>query len=159
MLYLLRANWKEKLHSIYILLIISRWHWINKWTSSEVWYQHGPTTTSRNHCSWYTSVRKIIWTSPRPIPLLLLLLNKLLSSLMEFRQNKGRRNFPMTFRRHSDKKCNRCSRRKFVGIFRRISDDIPINSTVVGIPSEFSDEFPTNHVTVADKYIWPLYSR
>ncbi|CAN6827805.1 unnamed protein product, partial [Brassica oleracea] len=57
------------------------------------------------------------------------------------------------FRRHSDKKCNRCSRRKFVGIFRRISDDIPINSTVVGIPSESSDEFLTNHVTVADKYI------
>ncbi|KAF3581237.1 hypothetical protein DY000_02035416 [Brassica cretica] len=42
---------------------------------------------------------------------------------------------PTTFRRHSDKKCNRCSRRKFVGIFRRISDDIPINSKVVGIPS------------------------
>ncbi|KAF2615704.1 hypothetical protein F2Q70_00013366 [Brassica cretica] len=46
-----------------------------------------------------------------------------------------RRNFPTTFRRHSDKKCNRCSRRNFVGIFRRISDDIPINSKVVRIPS------------------------
>uniref|UniRef100_A0A0D3AKF1 Uncharacterized protein n=1 Tax=Brassica oleracea var. oleracea TaxID=109376 RepID=A0A0D3AKF1_BRAOL len=64
----------------------------------------------------------------------------------EFRRNKGRRNIPTTFRRHSDKKYNRCSRRKFVGIFRRISDDIPINSKVVGIPSVFSDEFPTNHV-------------
>ncbi|KAF3531818.1 hypothetical protein DY000_02038648 [Brassica cretica] len=61
----------------------------------------------------------------------------------EFRRNMGRQNFPTTFRRHSDKKCNRCSRRKFVGIFRRISDDIPINSKVVGIPSVFSDEFPT----------------
>ncbi|KAF3577024.1 hypothetical protein DY000_02034707 [Brassica cretica] len=46
-----------------------------------------------------------------------------------------RRKIPTTFRRHSDKKCNRCSRRKFVGIFRRNSDDIPINSKVVGIPS------------------------
>ena len=71
----------------------------------------------------------------------------------EFRRHTVRRNFPTTFRRHSDKKCNRCSRRKFVGIFRRISDDIPINSKVVGIPSVFSDGIPTNHVTVADKYI------
>ncbi|KAF2538481.1 hypothetical protein F2Q68_00020371 [Brassica cretica] len=39
----------------------------------------------------------------------------------------ARRNFPTTFRRHSDKTCNRCSRRKFVGIYRRTSDDIPIN--------------------------------
>ncbi|KAF3530525.1 hypothetical protein DY000_02041395 [Brassica cretica] len=53
----------------------------------------------------------------------------------EFRRNMVRRNFPTTFRRHSDKKCNRCSRRKFVGIFRRISDDILINSKVVGIPT------------------------
>ncbi|KAF2568701.1 hypothetical protein F2Q68_00025086 [Brassica cretica] len=71
----------------------------------------------------------------------------------EFRRHTVRRNFPTTFRRHSDKKCNRCSRRKFVGIFRRNSDDIPINSKVVGIPSVFSDGIPTNHVTVADKYI------
>uniref|UniRef100_A0A0D3AWT5 Uncharacterized protein n=1 Tax=Brassica oleracea var. oleracea TaxID=109376 RepID=A0A0D3AWT5_BRAOL len=53
-----------------------------------------------------------------------------------------RRNFPTTFRRHSDKKCNRCSRRKFVGIFRRISDDIPINSKVVGIPSVCYISYP-----------------
>ena len=102
--------------------------------------------------------------------------------LTNFRPNPkklSRRNSVGHFRRNSDEIW-------FVGIFRRLFDDIPIKNvtvvvvgnlseytdelpttfrltditvTVVGIPSEFADEFPTNHVTVADKYIWPLYSR
>lgn len=64
-----------------------------------------------------------------------------------FRENMGRRNIPTTFRRYSDKQYNRCSRRKVVGIFRQISDDMPMKRYnrygrrySVGIFRRISDE-------------------
>ena len=47
-----------------------------------------------------------------------------------------------------------CIYRKLLTDLRRLSDEIPTDvKQSVGIPSEYSEEFPTNHVTVADKYI------
>ena len=76
------------------------------------------------------------------------------------RGNMARRNFPTTFRRHSDKTYNRCSRRKFVGIYRGTSDDIPINRYnryrrrySVGIFRRISDE-PCFHRKSLAKYRW-----